>query len=164
VQLNWQTSSETNTSLFEIERSNDGNKFSKLAQINASGNSSTTKNYSYTDQQPLQGINFYRLKMIDLDGKFTYSKTVTVKMEGSNTTLQLFPNPAKNILNVQINAGNEKATIQIIDMSGRKVKEEKITLNGTTTVSVDINNLPKGTYNLLLKGSSINEQKKFVKE
>ncbi len=57
-----------------------------------------------------------------------------------------------------------KCNTGIIDITERKVKEEKISLNGNTSVPVDINQLPKGTYNLFLKSKSINEQKKFVKE
>ncbi len=87
-----------------------------------------------------------------------------IAIDDLNTTLQIFPNPAKDILNVQVIGSNESATIQIIDRTGRKVREGKITLNGNTTFPVDINNLPKGTYTLLLKNKSLNEQKKFVKE
>ena len=159
VQLNWQVVSEKNVSFYTVERSNDGITFESLNQLKAFGT-----NYAYVDQQPLAGTDFYRLKMIDADGKFTYSKVVAIKMDSRNVRLQIFPNPARNILNIQVNGFNENAVLQIIDITGRKVKEEKISLNGTTSVSVDINNLSKGTYNLLLKGNSINEQKKFVKE
>ena len=160
IQLNWQVASEKNIAGYELERSAEGNNFSKIVDIQVS----TNNNYSFTDLQPLQGINFYRLKMIDADGKFTYSKVVAINMDSRNVRLQIFPNPARNILNIQVNGFSENALLQIIDITGRKVKEEKISLNGTTSVSVDINNLSKGTYNLLLKGNSINEQKKFVKE
>jgi len=164
VQLNWQTATEINTSFYAIERCNDGNNFTAIGQVNSDGSSSSIKNYSYTDQQPLTGINYYRLKMVDADGKFTYSKIVAIKMDSKNSSLQIFPNPAKNMLNVQISGANENATLQIIDMTGRKIKDEKISLNGTTSFPVDISNLPKGTYNLWLKGNSINENQKFVKE
>jgi len=164
VQLNWQTTSEKNISLYNIERSKDGNIFEKLDELKVSGNISTANNYSYIDQQPVQGTNFYRLKMIDADGRFTYSKVVAIKMDSKNIKLQIFPNPVKNILNMQIDGYTENAFLQITDITGRKVKEEKISLNGSTSVSIDINNLQKGTYYLLLKSKSINEQKKFVKE
>ncbi len=159
IQLNWQIASEKNISFYNIERSKDGNSFESLNQLEATGN-----NYSYVDQQPFAGTDFYRLKMIDTDGKFTYSKVVAIKMDSENVRLQIFPNPARNILNIQVNGYSEKALLQIIDITGRNVKEEKISLNGTTSVAVDVNNLPKGTYEVILKGNSINEQKKLVKE
>ena len=101
--------------------------------------------------------------MVDADGKFTYSKVVAVKMNGKNP-LQVFPNPAKNILYVQVNGINEVATIQIIDAVGRKLKEEKITLNASSSFSIDIEDLAKGIYHLLLRSSSGIQHQKFVKQ
>ena len=163
VILHWQTAQEINTSYFIIERSTNGTDFSSIGKIVASGNSSTTKNYSYTDTKPINGTNYYRLKMLDTDGKYIYSKVLVIKIDGKST-LQIFPNPAKNILYIQASGENEKATVQIIDVTGRIIKEEKISLNGNTSFSIDINNLPDGLYNLILKSKSINEQKKFIKE
>lgn len=164
VQLNWQTMSEKNFSFFEAERSNDGIIFSRLGEVPISFNNSTKKNYSYTDNSPITGTNFYRLKMVDADAKFTYSKTVALRFDGSNNALQIFPNPAKDILHVQVTGSNENAVLQIVDLTGRKLKEQRINVDGTTSVSVDINDLPKGMYNLLLKTNSKTEHQKFVKQ
>lgn len=164
VQLNWQTTSEKNFSFFGIERSNDGIIFSNLNKVPASFNNSSIKNYSYTDNTPINGTDFYRLKMTDADGKFTYSKIVAIRFDGKNSALQIFPNPAKDILHVQVTGSNGKAILQIIDVNGRKVEEQRINLNGTTSVAIDINDLPKGTYNLLLKSSTLNEHEKFIKQ
>src|SRR5207237_5756895 len=100
----------------------------------------------------------------NLDGKFKYSKIVDVKIDGNNIALQLFPNPVKDILFVQANGENEKATIQIIDMTGRKLKEIKVALNGNTSLSVDVNNLPNGIYNLVLNTKERTLVRKFIKE
>ena len=96
VQLNWQVVSEKNISFYNVERSNDGSSFENLTQLKPSGT-----NYSFIDQHPLAGTDFYRLKMMDADGKFTYSKVVAIKMNSKNVRLQIFPNPARNILNIQ---------------------------------------------------------------
>lgn len=162
--LNWNTTEEINTRSFVIERSQNQSLGFTSVGIIAAMNTRGTHNYSYTDNGLSTGTYFYRLKMVDVDGRFTYSKIVAIKMDGKTITLQIAPNPAKNILNVQVNGGNENATLQIIDITGRKVKEEKINLNGNTSVSIDINNLQKGTYNLVLKSKTKNEQKKFIKE
>ena len=69
--------------------------------------------------------------MIDADGKFTYSKIVVMKMNRKNTGFAIFPNPVKNILTVKVNGVNENAILLVMDMNGRKVKEEKISLNET---------------------------------
>src|SRR4029079_8939151 len=78
VLLQWQTENERNLSRFIIERSADGNTFSSVGNVAAAGNSSTKINNTILDQLPLPGVNFYRLKMIDTDGKFKYSKVVAI--------------------------------------------------------------------------------------
>lgn len=163
VQLNWQTVSEKNFSFFAVERSADGMIFSSLGEVPVSFNNSTTKNYSYTDGSPIAGTNFYRLKMVDADGKFTYSKIVAVKNDNNNS-FKIFPNPANDILYVQISGSNDFTTLQIFDAGGRKLKEEKVVLNSNTSHSINIKNLPKGVYNLFLKSKTINEHQTFVKQ
>jgi hypothetical protein len=82
IQLNWQTATEQNAGWFEIERSQDGNAFASIAQIKAVGNATLMSNYSFEDGNPLAGTNYYRLKMVDLDGSVSYSKTVSVLFTG----------------------------------------------------------------------------------
>jgi len=162
--LQWQTATEQNLSHFIIERSADAHNFSTIGTVKASGNSTSVKTYSITDQQPLQGINFYRLKMVDADGKFMYSKTVAVKIDDNNITLLVFPNPAKDILLVQASGIRENATIQIINAAGRKLKESKIRSNGNTSLSFDISSLPPGLYNLIFNKKGKAWVRKFIKE
>ena len=164
VLLTWQTAQEINTSYFIIERSTNGTDFSSMGKVSASGNSSTVKNYTYIDLKPLQGINYYRLKMIDVDGKFTFSKIVAVKNDNNESSFRIFPNPANEILYVQASGSNDFTTLQIFDAGGRKLKEEKVMLNGNASTSIDIKDLPKGVYNLLLKSKTVNEHQKFVKQ
>ena len=84
VLLQWSTSFEENTSHFDIERSADGMSFTFIGNVNAAGNSSSERNYDFTDKDPFNGINFYRLKMVDADDKFVYSKAIAVKKEDNN--------------------------------------------------------------------------------
>ena len=163
VVLQWQTASEQNLSRFIIERSADGNNFSPIGNVTAKGNSSIRINYNSLDQQPFQGINYYRLKIFDTNGKFVYSKVVSVNVNGL-FTLRIFPNPAGNILFVQANGQNEKVVFKIADIAGRKLKEGNVILNGTMSISIDISTLPKGIYNLVLFNSSGTEAIQFIKE
>jgi uncharacterized delta-60 repeat protein len=163
VVLQWQVANQQNLSGYVIERSTDSRNFYFIGQ-EVARNGSFNNNYSIIDQQPLQGTNFYRLKMIDVDGKFVYSKIVAVKLEGNSIVLQLFPNPASNILFVQLKGENEIAAVQIIDANGRKIKEKKFTLNGNMSLSFDISELPAGPYSLLLYKKENLFIKKFVKE
>jgi hypothetical protein len=162
ILVSWQAAQEINTAHFIVERSVDGRSFSLIGSVTARGNVSTTTNYSYTDQQPLQSTNFYRIKMVDANGTFTYSKVVAVKID-SKELLQIFPNPTKDILFVQVHGINQAATLQITDVIGRKLKEEKISSSGSSPFSIDIKDLAKGVYHLLLQSPAGIQQQKFVK-
>lgn len=161
VLLQWNTSSEQNTSYFEIERSADGTYFSAIGNLTAAGNSFTAINYSFTDKSPVSGTNFYRLKMVDINGKFSYSKTIPVKIENV-TSFKIYPNPAKNTLYIQTGETNEKAIIQITDLAGKKVKEQMVSLNKNTPI--DISNLATGIYKIIIKTATNTLEQKFVKE
>ena len=115
-QLTWATDNEINTKEFAVERSNDGNTFSKIATINANG--SGANNYNYNDVYKFDGRVFYRLKMIDNDGSFTYSNIIFLTAENKQI-ITLYPNPSKDYttLHVSNNLLNTKATLT--DISGK---------------------------------------------
>ena len=162
VQLQWQTTQEENTASFSIERSADGSSFTAIGSV-AAANTSFKNNYAYTDAQPVTNTGFYRLKMIDIDGKFTYSHIVSVRRDNNAVALLISPNPATNILYVQA-TGNEPVTIQITDMNGRILQQQKKTLNGNTSFSINIQQLPTGSYYLLLKVKETQEVQPFLKQ
>ena len=76
--LNWKTSQEQNSSYFQVERSNDALHYFNIGRVAASGNSTTAIDYYFTDTKPAAGINYYRLKQVDIDGKFEYSNTIKI--------------------------------------------------------------------------------------
>jgi uncharacterized delta-60 repeat protein len=162
VLLQWKTAGEKNLAKFVIERSADGIRFLPINNVAVTGISTLSRDYSITDEQPLQGINFYRLKMIDADGKFTYSKIVAVKINLVNK-LVIFPNPANRILFVEASGNDENARIQIVDGAGRIIKELKVFLNGQTSFSIDISNVPKGMYHLILYKKEKREVQTFIR-
>jgi uncharacterized delta-60 repeat protein len=163
IELNWKTANEQNTAAFVIERSTDGRNFTSLSTVQSSGNSSSVRNYSFVDQKPLNGTNFYRLKMVDKDGSFTYSRIIAVNMNAITKGLQIFPNPARDILHVQT-TGLETITLQIVDAAGKVVKQEKIQLSGNTSFSVEVQSLPKGKYYLVLQRKDGKDIESFVKQ
>lgn len=158
--LNWETLSEENTQVFEVERSSDGNTYSKIGSVQASGNSTTKKTYSYTDRTPLQGTNFYRLKIKDVNATYYYSRIVIIRDDFEQTTLQLFPNPVKNALQVQFSSqAKQSASITITNTSGATLHEENIQMNiGANAFSVATDRLAKGVYYL----SVTTKEKKFT--
>ncbi|CAN5215675.1 hypothetical protein BH11BAC5_BH11BAC5_14380 [soil metagenome] len=164
VLLQWQTVNEENLSGFAVERSMDGNTFSPIGFVAATGNSGVKLNYSTIDQTPFTGVNYYRLKLKDIDGKFSYSTVETVYFTGYGFSLRTSPNPAKNILLVQATGSNESAMLIITDLNGKTIQEKKISLNGTTNTQLNISGFAAGIYNLqLLKKSGV-ETKRFIKE
>lgn len=148
VVLKWQTAQEQNSREFEIERSSDGNAFNKIGMVAAAGNSALTKDYSFTDSKPFKGTNYYRLRQTDLDGKFTYSKVITINFTGYGI-ITFYPNPVRDVLNINTNSSEPISTIIITDINGRLVQQVKPALSGF--VSVSVKNLPAGIYWIQVK-------------
>lgn len=166
IQLNWETLSEQNTSHFIIERSADGNRFTTLGQVTARGNSESKSTYQYLDAQPLTATNFYRLKMTDLDGAFTYSRVIAIKNEDGLNTMQVFPNPATDVLQLQIPAGTKTtATISIVDMMGRTIRSNNIQLiEGNNASSIPVRELAPGNYQLIIAYDNEKQVRSFIKQ
>jgi hypothetical protein len=169
TQLNWQTAQEINTSHFEIERSVDGINFMKVGSENASGNSSNTRDYMYYDKLPatVQSLSkiYYRLKSVDVDGRFIYSDIVTILLNKKMEQLFVFPNPAKEKINIQTTTKDDgKGLVQIIDMNGKMVFKKEINLTkGSNAFNFDIGLLRSGNYFLKLQLGTEIFQKGFVK-
>lgn len=162
--LQWQTESEQNLAGFTVERSTSSNNFFPIGYTAAKGNSSIKVNYAIIDPKPAFGINYYRLKMVDIDGKFVYSKIIPITITDASFTLILSPNPAKNILYINATGSNQNAMFIIIDGTGKKVSQVKAVLNGSTSIYIDINTLAKGAYTLQLQTATLLETRRFIKE
>ena len=144
VQLTWQTASEINSDYFTIERGADGKFFDKIGQIQANGNSSALKNYSFTDNQPLNEANYYRLQQIDKDGKVQLSPIIAVDF-AAPFILSIFPNPVTNLLTF---SGENVGEYAIFDAFGREILRGPISSNLTT---IDMAALISGVYILKIK-------------
>ncbi len=162
VDLQWQITNEINLSSFELEYSNDGTHFSKLALLPYHNNVSA---YTYSHLTP-SVKNFYRLKMIDADGRFFYSKILSVQKNLSgNKAVLIYPNPAYYDVTLQVITGNnEKLSVKIIDNTGRIVMNKNYTvLAGQNYISIDgINKLPASNYIVTIKSQSINTVEKLI--
>ncbi len=146
--LQWQTTNEVNTADFEVERSAAATTFTTLGKVTATGNSVSEKTYNFTDVQPLQGKNYYRLKMADKDGKFTYSNVVELTTNIPNG-IKVFPNPTASVLyitpnNAATNAGN--IALSLKDINGKVLWSMQST--NTSQIQADVSKLPNGTYML----------------
>jgi hypothetical protein len=142
VLLNWVVSEEINVLKYEIEFSTDGRSFWPIGSRAATNST----NYSLVHLSPVFGLNYYRLKSIDNDGKISYSeiRTVNFKLAGS---LTIYPNPAKDILHITFAAGsiNKSATISVITMDG-KIMYQKNIAKLSQTETLDVSKLANGCY------------------
>ena len=165
--LNWKTENEFNASYFEIERSIDGYTYNKLDILTASKNA-TFSQYDFIDYK-FASLNvpvvYYRLKKLDKDGRFTYTRSISLSIENKNTIL-FYPNPVPDKANLVITVNkSEQVHCRIIDNAGRVFKQLQWNLPaGVTSLQVDVSGLAKGMYYLDLKGQTISEKKKFIKE
>jgi hypothetical protein len=144
--LTWQTSSETNSDRFDIERSQDGKKWINIGNVTASGDKKSSSSYSFPDKNPMDGANLYRLKMIDRaadskDGTFSFSRIQSLNFEALIT---FYPNPVKDLLKIKgiPNGVTADGTIQIINASGKTV----LSLNSIPVNGIDISGLPIAIY------------------
>ncbi|RZM15979.1 MAG: T9SS type A sorting domain-containing protein [Pedobacter sp.] len=143
VVLNWSTAQEVNSKHFIVERSNDGNTWTAIATINAAGNSSTTRNYTYTDLQPLNGINAYRLKQVDMDSRAVNSMVRSV-LFSKKYEVKITPNPATDFIKVYIAKDNRvNSSVILTDINGKRIKQYSTT---DQLVAIPATGLAKGTY------------------
>lgn len=122
VYVNWTTSGEENFNSFDLQRSSDNLQWITVSNTLAKGNGQSGINgYSYSDDRPLQGKSYYRLKLLNGDGKFEYSGVRSVTIKAIDNIL-LLPNPAKDKVTVSISSSaNTTVKISLLDMSGKKV-------------------------------------------
>lgn len=141
VLLQWKTNTEINTSYFEVQRSVDGQSFISIGRVNAQ-NSSGVHHYLFADAQPLMGNNYYRLKMVDIDGRFTYSAVVRITID-KEVLFTVFPNPVNNVMTV---AGlKQGGQLRLLSSDGKLLQQWPVT---TQSMTMDISRYAKGMYYL----------------
>jgi hypothetical protein len=160
VQCQWQTAQEINTSAFIIERSADGHNFATIAAVAAAGNSNLQHSYTFTDLSPFSNNSplatnnriFYRLKMLDKDGRFTYSQIAKVSLT-SNPFIQLYPNPVKAFTNIAYNC-KAGSVVEVYNMLGLRLLSLPIA-GRSGTLQINTSGLASGTYNVVIKSSGV---------
>jgi Secretion system C-terminal sorting domain len=135
--LNWATASEKNNDHFNVERSHNATNWQTITTIKGHGTTNAPQQYNYTDVQPNAGVNYYRLKQVDDNGTFTYSKIVSVMM-GKGSALKTYPNPAATELTIL--GVDETGSVQILDVTGKLIRTV------TATNILNISDLQSGVY------------------
>ena len=140
--LKWETASEINNQGFDIEYSDDGNNWRKMGHQDGNGSTDVNNTYFFYDKNPKIGVNYYRLKQIDFDGKFEYSNIESIKIEELNSTYSIYPNPT-HAKEVAVINPNEGTTMSIFDGNGKLLFFSKLKV-GNQRVSLE--EFPEGLY------------------
>lgn len=171
AQISWATASESSSDYFAIERSLDGQAFHEMGQVQAAGNSSTTSQYSFTDEKAADlklTKYFYRLKQVDQNGEFEYSNTIELDLtlrEG-DISLAAYPNPAQDMIEIRYAAFQAGAlSLRIFNSFGQLVHEKDIRYDkGNQFQSLDISNWTPGVYVIELASENYASSLKIVKQ
>jgi len=139
VNLQWATADEKNTASFDVERSTDGRTFTRIAEVKANGSGNNT--YDFTDVNAADGNNYYRLKQIDNDATFAYSKIVTANIrKEAAAAISMYPTPATDAIRVK--GAGDNATIELYAVNGARVLAQQANENDAVSVA----SLPAGFY------------------
>ena len=169
--LDWRSSSESNSDYYGIERSVDGINWEPIAQVRAAGNSSDERTYSYLDRtlplsRALNQIFFYRLRLVDFDGKFEYSDVRSVIFDKVETRgdIALFPNPASHLAQLDVSGldvSDGDIHLRVTDMSGKVVLTKDIL--GNSVEPINVLEWNSGNYNFTVTQGEKLYNKRFIK-
>ena len=163
VFLSWRTATETANDFFAVERSADSRTFTETGRVKGAGATAEPRNYTFTDESPLPGLSYYRLRQVDFDGQFAYSPVVAIQT-GQAAGIRVFPSPATDVLNIQLEtAPEEGAVLEVFDRTGRLVQTSLFPAE-TTGSELNTAGLPTGLYQLrIIAGREVRVQQFLVK-
>ncbi len=152
VDVRWSTASEQGSAYFNVERSADGQVFESIGRVDAAVNSSAMIDYHFVDDAPLNGLSYYRLMQVDMHDEATHSQVVPVIFRGNSVNMDVFPNPADDILWLSFPIEEEtQLHARIHDASGRLVGERIISSNtGRNLTEIPIEKFDQGSYTIEL--------------
>ena len=163
--LTWQTSSETNSAWFIVERSLDAIHFMPVGRVAAAGNSLFISNYTFTDHQPVKGFNYYRLKMVDADNRFRFTPSRVLQFDDIITDLiNCYPNPTNGIVNIVVpeQLRNAYTVINVSTENGAVVSQLKLAPGFNSPVQLHLNGMSKGVYFIHLRSGVLNKTARIV--
>ena len=165
VEISWSTATEINNDFFTVERTADGENFETVSTINGAGNSNFILNYTITDEKPLSGISYYRLKQTDFDGKYVYAGLASVNIR-NYTDFNVYPNPSNGSgLFVKLPQFEKDATLGIYDINGKMIFSKVANLEGVENQTLSIepeSRLKPGVYIIIVKSAQNSYQEKLI--
>ncbi len=162
VALNWNTDQENNSDKFVVQRSSNGKDFTVIAVVEANGNSSERKSYSCNDLMPVNGKNYYRLKMVDKNNLFEYSSIRLVDFSKKGDYISLYPNPARESILMESSLTGKNLAITIIDTEGKTVLKK--TIPNEAIIKIDIQAFRKGVYFVTASDGKNSLKGKIIKQ
>lgn len=153
-QLTWKVANQTNLKEYVVEKSLNGKEFTVIQNVKATNQ----ETYSFVDKNVEAGNNYYRIKAIDNDGKFAYSKTVSINNTKNEVSISVYPSPAKNQVVISNLTGNNN--ISIVNTNGQVVLQ-KSNLSATS-INVDISSLPNGMYSIVISNNGESKTLKLM--
>ncbi|MCE6989745.1 T9SS type A sorting domain-containing protein [Dyadobacter sp. CY323] len=165
VALTWKIITEENTLKYEVERSADAKSFSKIGEVMATGGDGTI-NYGFTDEVPFSGHNYYRLKVLDLDATFSFTRIVRVSLGEAGSESNLYPNPVtgKEVNLELLNLAKGQYDLKLINTSGQVIYTKKVLHpGGSASQLITIpEHVASGIYSAEIKGANMRVYKKLV--
>lgn len=162
--LKWSTSQEIDNTGFNIERSTDGNNFKNIGWVVGNGTSNVINDYNFIDNDLKAGtVYYYRLKQVDVNNRFSYSKIISLQYNGSFVDIAtILPNPIKDVLQIRLNKKWQDVEYSIYDASGRLIVQ-KMLEKADDVIMVNSEKWAKGNYQLVLKINGVKFSSQFVK-
>ncbi|WP_373549939.1 hypothetical protein [Haliscomenobacter sp.] len=149
ILVTWKTATELNNDYMVLERSANGQNFLEVTRIKGKGTTQETQHYQYFDPNPLAGINYYRLRQVDFDGTTDHSKVVAITLD-KGELMSIFPNPAKDRINIQTSLTLLAEEVFLLDALGRRISLNLQGSPGWYEIKLPTE-LPAGNYWLRLQ-------------
>ncbi len=170
VAIDWATASEINNKYFDVEKSTDaGNTWSVVTSLQSKGNGNNTKNYNAYDAKPVAGVNYYRIRQVDLDGSSKYSNTVVFKLNIVKTDVSVLANPFNTNITVDfLSTHSQVVNSRLFDMTGKLVLSTQFSISkGSSRKMIEgVNSLNRGIYilNIVDENGAVIYNDKLIKQ
>lgn len=163
--LNWKTASEINAAYYVIERSEDAVNFQRIGRVDATGISSLPVEYFFTDNNPVTGYNYYRLRQVDRDGRYIFTPARLVQFDAAGTGLvTYYPNPTNGMLHIELpeHIQKESKVINISNTAGVVLNQLKLGETINQPITINMGKYPKSIYFIQVRSASINSTQRII--
>jgi hypothetical protein len=160
--LQWTTANEINNSHFEVQRSADGITYMVIGRVNASLSPVDPKHYSFADQHPLKGNNYYRLRQVDMDNRFEYTPVRKLRFDDRLSLLTVYPNPVRDELLIDFSTSEKSIVLHLFDAAGKLLLTRRV--NYELLIRFPVQALAAGIYYLRVTDGATTAQAVFLKQ